>query len=142
MSAVEIWGIVAIVLFIAELITPGFVIACFGIGALGAVLPALFGLSIIWQVVAFSIFSLLALLLLRPFVQKISRNKKEVLTGADALIGREGVVTTTIEGRQGRVAIDGDAWKAISQTPNTIIPQGTTVVVVARESIILTVRPK
>ena len=34
-----LWGLAAIALFILELFTPGFVLACFGIGAGFAVFP-------------------------------------------------------------------------------------------------------
>ncbi|MDE6011596.1 MAG: NfeD family protein, partial [Prevotella sp.] len=55
------------------------------------------------------------------------------------LIGRKGRVTETIcPGHYGRVAIDGDDWKAESAGQEEL-PVGTQVQVVSRESIILTV---
>jgi membrane protein implicated in regulation of membrane protease activity len=61
------------------------------------------------------------------------------VSNADALIGREGRVRETIEADGfGRVAIDGDVWKAKSQTGEAI-SAGTAVKVVNRESTIITV---
>ena len=54
-------------------------------------------------------------------------------------MGRIGRVSQTIvEGGHGRVAIDGDDWKAVS-ADGTAIGQDEKVRVVGRESIILTV---
>ena len=50
-----LWGLAAIALFILELFTPGFVLACFGIGAGFAVFPALVGLGLTWQLIFFAI---------------------------------------------------------------------------------------
>ena len=64
-------------------------------------------------------------------------------SNADALIGRRGKVDSDIRpGDFGWVAIDGDVWK--SKLANGItedIPKGAQVEVIARDSIILTVRP-
>lgn len=135
------WIVASVLLFILEILTPGFVLACFGVGALGALIPALLGLGLVWQIGAFCIVSFLALFLLRPFVQRISRGKKEIKTAADSLVGSIGVVSETIENGRGRVAIDGDHWRAESEEPGQTLEKGTKVRVVARESIVLTVKP-
>ena len=58
-------------------------------------------------------------------------------SNADALLGRTGRVTEAIKaGNSGYVQIDGDLWKAVSETD---IPEGTSVRVIGRESTIITV---
>ena len=69
----------------------------------------------------------------------LHRNDPDRVSNADALIGREGRVSETIpEGGSGRVAIDGDDWKAVS-ADGMAIEKGEKVKVVGRESIIITV---
>lgn len=67
--------------------------------------------------------------------------ENEKVSNADAIIGKEGRVSELISGTgYGRVAIDGDDWKAQSQDGMTI-PVGSKVRVVSRDSIIITVAP-
>ena len=88
-SPIYFWLIAGLLLLLVELLTPGFVVACFGIGALLAILPAALGASVTWQVITFCIGSLLALLLLRPMVRRLNRNKETARTVApDMVISR------------------------------------------------------
>ncbi len=138
-SPVQWWFIAAIVLFIAELLTPGFVVACFGVAALAAVVPALLGLGLVWQVLVFAIASILSLVLLRPFIKRIFPDrKKNASTGMDALIGRRAVVSDELQESEGlvEVAIDGDVWRAKHKAEATL-RKGQSVLVVGHESIVL-----
>lgn len=137
------WLIAGVLLLIAEILTPGFVVVCFGIGALLAAIPALLGLHIAWQVAIFIAGSFLSLFFLRPFVRRISKHQEEQLTGADALIGKTARVVRVIgpNNLQGRVAIDGDEWLAQATQKDLCIEEGSMVEVVDRESIVLTVKP-
>ena len=85
---------------------------------------------------------MLSLLFIRPSALKyLHRNADDRLSNADALMGREGRVSQDIAaGAHGRVAIDGDDWKAVSADGQPIA-KGTAVRVVDRDSIILTVQP-
>ena len=65
-TSVQWWLIAGILLFVFEIFTPGFFLACFGMGAFAAIIPAALGLSIVWQTVFFIVASLLSLFLLRP----------------------------------------------------------------------------
>lgn len=141
-QAWHIWVIIALLCFIAEIFTSGFAVACFSIGGLFAALGAAFGLGIVWQVVIFAVFSFLSFVFVRPFVLKTFFKKSEgTATNADALIGRVGKVSRSIdpENGGGRVAIDGDDWKAVS-ADGSFIPEGSRVEVIGRDSIILSVK--
>lgn len=142
-NPVYFWLIAGLVLLLAELLTPGFVIACFGVGALLAILPAALGLSITWQVIIFCIGSLLALFLLRPMVRRLSKHKKSVATGIEALYGREAIVTETIDATRhtGRISVDGDSWKARCFDETHTIAIGEKVRIVGNESIVIIVEP-
>lgn len=143
METIYWWLLAAVLLLIGELLTPGFVMACFSLGAFLALIPSALGLGLVWEIVAFCTGSLLALFLLRPFVRRISSRRGEVRTAADALIGRQARVTECISAvsGKGRVAIDGDDFPARIDRVGNEIPVGTLVEVIRRESIVLIVRP-
>ena len=71
----------------------------------------------------------------------MERKSKDVKTNADALIGRKAVVSERIDASQhtGRVAVDGDDWKAVS-ADGTVFEKGETVEIVKLDSIIVTVK--
>ena len=134
----QIWAIIAVICLILELSSGDFFIICFSIGAVFAIISAVLGLSIYWQIFIFAIFSLLSVMFVRPVALRwLHKNEPNKPSNADALLGRTGKVTENIPtGGSGYVQIDGDMWKAVS---NTNIPVGTTVRVIGRESTIITV---
>jgi len=138
------WLIAAIILVIIEIFTAGFGALCFAFGALASALASYLGASFTWQLAVFAIVSLIAFLFVRPFVLKFLQKKTEdVKTNADALIGKNGVVTEEIDhNRQlGRVKVDGDEWKAVTEDGHAVAA-GTEVTIIARDSIIVTVKEK
>lgn len=117
MTDMQWWLIAAIVLFILEVITPGFVLANFGVASLAAAIAAWFGASMTVQVIVFVVACLASFVTLRPILHKtILRNSKQTRTNTDALVGRMGRVTDAIpqSPEVGRVQIDGDNWRAMS----------------------------
>lgn len=141
MNATLIWFIAAAAFFLIELLTPGFLLACFGIGCLFACIPALLGGGLLVQSLFFAAGSLLALFLLRPLVNKNKKNKLHP-TGIEALKGRVGKVTRAIDGdkKEGRVAVDGDEWLAVAAETNDYIEAGSRVEIIGHNSIVLVVR--
>ena len=74
-------------------------------------------------------------------MKKLHKPHRERLSNAEAMIGQTGRVSEPIEaGGYGRVAIDGDDWKAKS-VDGSAIAKDTRVRVVKMESIIITVEP-
>lgn len=142
MEAYQIWLIAALVLVIIEICTAGFGSICFAIGAAFSALADVLGASVTWQIIVFAVVSLLTFIFLRPVVMRfLEKKSKDVKTNADALIGRKAVVSERIDSSQhtGRVAIDGDDWKAVSEDA-TVIEKGSEVEIVKLDSIIVTVR--
>ena len=142
MQAYLIWLIAAFALIIFEICSATFGAICFAIGAGFSALAAGLGANLTWQIVIFAVVSLLTFIFLRPFMMKIlDRKSKDVKTNADALVGRKGLVSERIDAAQhtGRVAVDGDDWKAVS-VDGSIVEKGTEVEIVKLDSIILTVR--
>ena len=72
----------------------------------------------------------------------LDKKSKDVKTNAEAIIGRKGIVSERVDASQhtGRVAIDGDDWKAVSED-GSVIEKGTDVVIIKLDSIIVTVKP-
>ena len=134
----QVWGIIAVLCLILELSSGDFFIICFSIGAVFAIIAAVIGLNVYWQIFIFAIFSLLSVMFVRPVALRwLHKNEPNKPSNADALLGRTGRVTEAITvGGNGYVQIDGDLWKAVSDTN---IAVGTTVRVIGRESTIITV---
>jgi len=135
----QVWAVIAVVSLILELSSGDFFIICFSIGAVFAIISAVIGLSIYWQILLFAIFTLLSVVFFRPVALRwLHKNEPNKRTNADALIGRTGRVTEAIPaGGNGYVQIDGDLWKAVSTGEDIAIDS--TVRVVGRQSTIITV---
>ncbi len=135
-----IWILVSVLCLIVELGSGDLFLLCFAIGGLGASLTAALGMGIVPQLISMALCSLLSIYFIRPVALRyLHRNDENRVSNADAIIGREGFVSQAIEaGGFGRVAIDGDDWKAVS-ADGSAIPLKTKVRVVGRDSIIITV---
>ena len=136
----QFWLVVSLCCLVLELFSGGFYILSFAIGAVPSIIIAACGGGFYWQLASFAVFSLLSLTLVRPFAMKFMRNgKEERLSNADAIIGRVGVVSEEIDQNGfGRVALDGDDWKAHS-ADGSAVEKGARVKILSRESIIITV---
>ncbi len=123
MEGYHYWLILGIILFIGEIFTPGFLLACLGIGAFVAGLAAFFQVSLTGQILWFSVATLIVFFGIRPFIMKfLNRFEDQTKIGIDALVGRDGIVTEKIiaEKQLGRVKIGGEDWKAKSSDGSDI----------------------
>lgn len=138
----QFWAVIAVVCMILELTSGDFFILCFAIGGAVAAIIAPFS-SFYVQLAVFAVVSVVSIFTFRPLALRwFHHNDPDRVSNADALIGREGKVREAIpEGDYGRVAIDGDVWRAKSQD-GASVAEGETVVVIARESTLLTVERK
>lgn len=136
----QVWTAVAIVCLILELTAGDFFIICFSIGAVFAAIGAAVGLGVYWQLAIFAVFTLISLFWVRPFIKRyVHRDDEGRVSNADALMGRQGRVVEAIKADGfGRVQIDGDIWKAVTNEAQGIAA-GKNVRVVGRESTIITV---
>ncbi len=142
LSVWHFWVVVAIILFLLEIFTPGFVLASFGIGCLFSALVALADLDVRMQIVGFIVGTLLAFFGVRPlFTKYCYQASAGIKTNVDALIGKTGRVTEEInqDRGSGRALVGGDDWKAVSLNGG-IIGKGTAVEVVRVEGITLFVK--
>ena len=141
----HMWVIAALILVVVEIFTQGFAVICLSIGALAAAIASACGAGAEGQLIWFAVVTLLAFIFVRPLLIKAFKKtgKPERLSGVDALRGREGTVSERISpaDNTGRVAIDGDDWKAVS-ADGTDIAKGEKVTVESVDSVVLTVRKK
>jgi membrane protein implicated in regulation of membrane protease activity len=129
-----VWFLGAVALVVAEMFTPGFWLACLGVGAVAAGIVALVpGLGPAVQGIAFAATSLASMIGLRPvMVRRFQLGAGSgVRTGVDALLGKRGVVLERIDraSRLGRVKVDGEDWRGAS-VDDTPIEVGTWVTVI------------
>ena len=138
----HIWLIIALICFIMEIFIPSFVLFNFGIGAVLGSFVAGLNLSLEWQILFFSVGTLMSFFLIRPAMKRFAYKRTEGFkTNMDAMVGRQAIVTEEIsnENNLGRVSLDGDIWQARSLR-NEFIPKGTHVEIVQINSIILIVK--
>ena len=136
----QMWAIIAVICLIMELMAGDFFIICFSIGAVFAAITAAVGGGIYLQLLMFAVFTLISLFWVRPFAQRyLHKGEDNRVSNADALLGSQGRVVEMVKADGfGRVQIDGDVWKAVTNE-TADIPEGSNVRVVGRESTIITV---
>lgn len=123
----QIWIIISGICFVAEMITVGFFIFWFGIGALLTALISLITDNIIIQTTIFLISSTLLTIFTKPLVKKFVKSDT-VKTNSYSLIGKTGLVTKEINSHlsSGQVKINSEVWSAKSET-SEIISEGSEV---------------
>lgn len=122
-----VWLVLMVLLFIIEAATAGLTVIWFALGALAALIAALFGAQIWLQVLWFLVVSIATLWFTRPLALKYL-NGRSVATNADRVVGMEGVVREDIDNLAGTgaVKLDGKEWTARSDS-GANIPSGSVV---------------
>jgi membrane protein implicated in regulation of membrane protease activity len=112
-----LWTILGVLLIIAEIFTPGFVLLWFGIGALAAALASILGVGLGLQFLVFLAISVALTALSRTiFVNYFSKDDDPSARkfGADSMPGQVGTVVTSSRGamQEGAVKVFGSVWTA------------------------------
>jgi membrane protein implicated in regulation of membrane protease activity len=125
------WAIVAVLLAIGEIFTPGlFFLGPIAIAAVAATVAAALGGPVWLQIVVFGAGSFASVGLLRPIARAHLKMPHAIRTGAAALEGAKAVVLQRVDGHGGRVKIGGEEWSARSYMPDEAFDVGTEVEVV------------
>ena len=134
------WLVAMVVLLLIEALVPGLISIWFALGALAALIAALFHAPFWLQLVWFLVVSILTLVLTRPLVRKYV-NSRVTPTNADMGIGKDAVVTESIDNLQekGAVRLDGKIWSARMAEENETAEAGETVRVLRIEGVKLIV---
>lgn len=139
----HLWVIGGLILSIAEVFTPGFVLGLFGIACFGSALIAAAGMGLKTQLLTFGLFSILLAAFVRPlFLKYLDRRASDVKTNTDALIGQKGRVLQKIDplNNTGRVKIGGEEWMAVT-TDDQIVDEGCIVAVESVDGCKVIVKP-
>lgn len=115
------WLAGIVVLLVLEAATAGLTCIWFALGALAALVSALFGAPIWLQIVWFLVVSAVSLYLTRPLVKKYVNSETQP-TNADMVVGREAKVTEDIDNLAGTgaVSVGGKVWTARSASGDAI----------------------
>jgi membrane protein implicated in regulation of membrane protease activity len=126
-----IWVVLACAFGVGEMLSGGFFLAPFALGALLAAAGDAVGGTPV-ALIVFVVASVLTLLLVRPIVRSHTRVPPALRTGAAALVGKQAVVLERIANAEGvgLVRIDREVWTARSLFDDQEIEPGTVVEVV------------
>lgn len=109
-----IWVIVLILFILTEMFTFNLVSIWFVVGSIVALGLSFFTDNFIFQVLVFSVVSLLTLILFKPFFNKYMVKKIEK-TNLDSVIGKIAIVTKSpTRTSNGQAKIQGKFWTIIS----------------------------
>ena len=119
------WLIAMVIFMAAEAMTVSLVSIWFAVGALGAIIVALTGGGLAFQVTVFLTLAIVLLLSLRSVVRK-RFTPRITRTNIDSIIGATGVVITPVNNiaARGQIQVNGVEWSARS-SDNSHIPAGT-----------------
>ena len=120
-----IWVIVAVVLAVGEILTPGlFFLGPVALAAVAAAIAAVIGAASIAQAVVFVGAAAAALAFLRPIARAHLRMPHALRTGTAALVGAKATVLQRVDATGGRVKIGGEEWSARSYADQDVFEPG------------------
>ncbi len=130
-----VWLIIAALFIGAEVLTPGFFLLWFGVGALVAALLALIGItSVAAQLIAFLVVSIALLIASRTIFDRFllpSSSSPGLKTGMDKMLGQVGMVVEPSHGalHEAAVKVYGSVWTAFPIEGEKPLTEGETVAV-------------
>ena len=129
-----LWVLLGVILIIAEIFTPGFVLLWFGAGAIAAALAALVGAGYPFQFLIFFVVSIALTAASRTiFTKYLMRDEGEgsYKSGADSLPGQVGMVVAASRGAlsEGAVKVYGSTWTAYPAEGEEPLEAGARVIV-------------
>ncbi|MBS6184512.1 MAG: NfeD family protein [Clostridium celatum] len=115
MVEVIIWILVAIFVIAIDVVTSSFIFMWLSIGALVAIILSLLSVSILWQIIAFLIVSVITISIGYPWAKKkFKADVKQVLTMEETYIGKEMVATEDME-ETSKIKVSGIYWTAYNK---------------------------
>src|SRR3989442_6665642 len=111
----QVWLVAALLLFVAEMLAPGFWLLSVAVGCLAAGVVSLVVPGAIVPALSFAAGTLLSLVGIRPFLLRhLHPSGSAIRTNVDALAGKVGIVSERIDPGtgKGRVLVEGEDWRA------------------------------
>jgi len=84
------------------------------VGAVAAAVAAGLGGDVVVQVLAFTVVSVALIAVVRPIATRHRSQRPQLVTGIDALKGRQAVVLERVDSGGGRIKLAGEVWSARS----------------------------
>ena len=138
----QFWLILAGFFLIIEIVTTGFLVFWFTVGALVAMVASLFISNIIIQTTIFLIASVILLFVTRPFVAKITQKDETVKTNVYSIEGKVAKVIQDVDPIEGlgQIKVNGEVWSAKSYN-DTFISKDTEVVIEKIDGVKAIIKP-
>jgi membrane protein implicated in regulation of membrane protease activity len=132
MDAWLVWLIAGVFASVGEILTAGFFLAPFAVGAFAAMLVALIGGGDLVQLLSFGAATIASFALIRPIARRHMSTPPQIRTGTAALVGRSAIVLERIANDEnvGTVRLDGEVWTARAYDDDHTIDAGAKVQVV------------
>jgi membrane protein implicated in regulation of membrane protease activity len=123
-----VWVLVAVLLAIGEILTPGlFFLGPIALAAAAAAATAALGAGWVISLAVFVVGSAASVGFLRPLARRHIRMPFSMRTGAAALVGTTAVVLEQVDLNGGRVKIGGEVWSARAFDESQVLEAGTRV---------------
>jgi len=123
-----LWCIVAVLLTIGEIVTPGlFFLGPVAIAAVAAAIAAAVGGGWVAELIVFVAGTAASLGFLRPIARRHLHMPIAMRTGTAALVGASAVVVERVDAHGGRVKIGGEIWSARTLDGEQVLEPGTNV---------------
>ncbi len=129
--------VASIVFLILEMFTPTLFFINLAVAAAISAIFAYLGFSYLVVTFVFLIVSIVAIWFVRPILLKQINEKKQSTGLDDKYIGKVAKVVKEVSKTDGRVAIYGEEWQAVTEGGN--IPTGAEVKILSNDSIIFKV---
>ena len=84
------------------------------VGAVAAAIAAGLGGDIVVQVLVFAVVSVALIAVVRPIATRHRSQRPQLVTGVDALKGKQAVVLERVDNAGGRIKLAGEVWSARS----------------------------
>ena len=128
MAAWLVWALVAVLLAIGEILTPGlFFLGPIALAAVAASVVAALGAGWAVDLAVFVVGSGASVAGLRPIARRHIHMPFAMRTGAAALVGASAVVLEQVDASGGRVKIGGEVWSARALDESQVLEPGTRV---------------
>ena len=122
-----VWLILAVVFGAGEVMTAGFFLGPFAVGAAVAAIVSALGGGLVVSGLVFLAVSTVALVALRPVARRHLKTPAQLRTGTAALVGRHATVVERVTDSGGCVRLEGEVWTARPYDEDDVIEPGTRV---------------
>jgi membrane protein implicated in regulation of membrane protease activity len=124
------WIVVAAAFGIGEMLTGGFYLVPFALGAFGGVIAGAIGAGTVIQIIVFLAASAAASGIVRPIARRHVAMPPQIRTGTAALVGSSALVIDRVGAHEGSVRIGGEVWTARPYMEGEVMESGAQVQVV------------